>query len=223
MKYYIVYQITNKLDGKIYIGKHQTTNIDDSYMGSGKLVTRAQKKHGLENFNKDILFIFDNEDEMNSKEAELVTEDFCLREDTYNICPGGKGGWGFINKNGKRRGTEVTTSIPKYKKMFLDGSDKGRIAQKILWQLNGEWAEKRRKILSKTTGERNLNLGNPFKGKFHTEETKAKIGSANSVSQLGSKNSQFGSMWITNGIENKKIKKTDTIPDNWYSGRKLKK
>lgn len=34
------------------------------------------------------------------------------------------------------------------------------------------------------------------------------------------KNSQYGTMWITNGRENKKIKKdVDNIPDGWYKGR----
>lgn len=37
----------------------------------------------------------------------------------------------------------------------------------------------------------------------------------------GEKNSQFGSMWITNGTENKKIKKVDIIPEGWYKGRKM--
>ena len=32
--YYIVYKITNELDGKIYIGVHKTKDIDDSYMVS---------------------------------------------------------------------------------------------------------------------------------------------------------------------------------------------
>ncbi len=98
-KYYTIYQITDLISGKIYIGKHETNDLNDSYMGSGKLLIRAQKKHGLENFKKEIIFIFDNEIDMNAKEAKLVTEDFCLREDTYNICPGGKGGWGFVNSN----------------------------------------------------------------------------------------------------------------------------
>jgi len=28
-------------------------------------------------------------------------------------------------------------------------------------------------------------------------------------------------MWITNGVENKKIKKDDLIPQGWNKGRKL--
>jgi hypothetical protein len=54
-----------------------------------------------------------------------------------------------------------------------------------------------------------------------SKETKTKIGEANSFRQKGSKNSQFGTMWITNGIENKKIKKDlDNIPEGWYKGRR---
>jgi len=33
-------------------------------------------------------------------------------------------------------------------------------------------------------------------------------------------NSQYGTMWITNGIDNRKIKKEqDVIPEGWYKGR----
>jgi len=221
-KYYTIYQITDLLNNKIYIGKHETYDLNDNYMGSGKLLTRSQKKHGLENFKKELLFIFSSEEEMNSKEAELVTEDFCLREDTYNICPGGKGGWGYINKNGKRNGLEVTMFVLEYRKIFFDGLNKGRVTQKILWKQNGLWAEERRKKVSESNKNYYNNGGvNGFSGKIHTEETKKKMGIANSLSQSGSKNSQFGSIWITNGTENKKIKKTDIIPENWYSGRKL--
>ena len=35
MKYYFIYQIKNKINNKIYIGKHITDNPNDDYMGSG--------------------------------------------------------------------------------------------------------------------------------------------------------------------------------------------
>jgi hypothetical protein len=34
----------------------------------------------------------------------------------------------------------------------------------------------------------------------------------------GSKNTQYGTIWITDGSNNKKIKKIDIIPDGWYKG-----
>jgi hypothetical protein len=39
--------------------------------------------------------------------------------------------------------------------------------------------------------------------------------------QKGSKNSQFGTMWITDGESNKKIKKDDPIPEGYFPGRTL--
>lgn len=97
--FFLIYKITNNVNGKVYIGKHQTNDIADGYMGSGKLIRQAIEKYGSENFEKEILFEFSTEEEMNSKEAELVTEEFCNREDTYNLCPGGHGGFGYINSN----------------------------------------------------------------------------------------------------------------------------
>lgn len=40
--------------------------------------------------------------------------------------------------------------------------------------------------------------------------------------QKGSNNSQFGKISITNGIENRMIKKEDPIPTGWKKGRTLK-
>lgn len=97
--YYTVYKITNNVNDKVYIGKHQTKNLQDGYMGSGKLIKRAIAKHGVGNFTKEILHVFDTEQEMNKKEAEIVTEDFCAG-DNYNICCGGQGGFGYINSKG---------------------------------------------------------------------------------------------------------------------------
>jgi len=56
----------------------------------------------------------------------------------------------------------------------------------------------------------------------HSIETKNKIGIKNSNKQKGEKNSQFGTCWVTNGVENKKIKNNKQIPDGWVRGRTLK-
>lgn len=92
--FYTIYKITNKINGNFYIGKHQTKNLDDGYMGSGKLIKAAIKKHGIENFTKEILHVFETENDMNEAEKELVI----LGEGCYNLCPGGSGGFGYINE-----------------------------------------------------------------------------------------------------------------------------
>lgn len=83
----------------IYIGKHQTEDLNDGYMGSGLRIVRAIKKYGIENFEKTILFECKSLEEMNAKEAEIVNEDFIARDDVYNIKVGGDGGWDYVNSD----------------------------------------------------------------------------------------------------------------------------
>lgn len=91
-KYHIVYQTTNIVNGKIYIGCHSTDIIEDGYIGSGLLLKRAINMYGFDNFVRKILFIFNTTEEMFTKEKELVNEEFISRTDVYNIMLGGNGG-----------------------------------------------------------------------------------------------------------------------------------
>lgn len=204
---YTIYKVTNLVNNKVYIGKHQTKNIDDNYMGSGKLLNRSIKKYGKKNFKKVILHVFDTEEEMNLKEKELVTEEFCSSDSNYNLCPGGHGGWGYINLNDDLRTKGHSKEM--YKRISISLS--GRIRNDISSRVKKEY-QNGRKPSGAFTGEY-------WKGRTHSKKTREKM---SLVDRTGSKNSQYGTMWITNGIENKKIKKDiDTIPEGWYKGRKL--
>ncbi|CAL9993273.1 homing endonuclease [Vibrio phage D480] len=109
--FHIVYQITNLINNKIYVGKHSTENIHDEYMGSGKLLLRAIKKYGKENFTKDILFVSLDEKDAYKAEHEIVNEDFVLREDTYNLKVGGLGGSSGIESPCKGRQLSEDTKL----------------------------------------------------------------------------------------------------------------
>ena len=91
--YYTIYKTTNTINNKIYIGKHKTTDLNDDYLGSGIALTDAIKKYGRENFTKEILYVLDNEYDMNNKECEIITEEFISLDTNYNMMLGGQGGW----------------------------------------------------------------------------------------------------------------------------------
>lgn len=206
--FYTVYKITNKINNKIYIGCHITTNPNDDYIGSGKHLLRAVRKYGGENFAKEILHVFDTADEMFAKESELVNEEFVARKDTYNIKLGGSGGWDYINANPKIKNKAILTrslSLKNNQKCILNGRHWGETVVKHKLGIHNPIYNELRQIWCKKA----------FKDKHHTEETKRKIGEKNSKHQSGKNNSQYGTIWITNGTENKKIQKEEL--DKWVS------
>ena len=69
-------------------------------MGSGKLLKRSIEKYGIENFTKEIIYVFNNEQQMNLAEKILVVPDI---ETNYNLCSGGKGGFGYLNKQSEKK------------------------------------------------------------------------------------------------------------------------
>lgn len=104
---YIVYQTTNLINSKIYIGVHKTkdSSVFDGYIGCGVSISEpsmymypktpfqyAVKKYGVKNFKRIVLKSFDNENDAYKLEAELVNIDFIKRKDTYNIALGGNKG-----------------------------------------------------------------------------------------------------------------------------------
>ena len=197
--YYTVYKITNQINSKVYIGAHETRDLDDRYMGSGKLIKHAKKKHGIENFTKEILFVFDTRDAMYAKEAELVTVDFIAENNTYNLKVGGYGGY--------------CPTAGQYHKNMLLTDEEYRINH------SKEWIRR----LKKAHADGKMRYDG-FLGKTHSDETKRAIGAITSKSQTGKGNSQFGSMWIHSLTEqvSKKISKDDPIPEGWLKGRKIK-
>lgn len=103
---YILYKIINKVNNKFYIGVHKTTNIHDDYFGSGNYIKAAIKKHGINNFKKEILDIFTNAKKAYKKERELVNEELIRNKNCYNIKIGGRGGFDHIKKAGLHKSSK---------------------------------------------------------------------------------------------------------------------
>jgi hypothetical protein len=212
--FYYIYQITNLVNGKIYVGVHKTPDLEDGYMGSGKVIKAAIKKYGLDNFRKDILEFFENAELMYAKEKEVVTDEFLLREDTYNLRRGGTGGFDYINNNRTEQYTEARRLNGLRNNASTLGAPKNwvKFGETNPWYGTNGGSGCFRKDTHK---QASANL------KSRTIEAKEKRLRTfqQHNHQQGEKNSQFGMMWITNGVNNKKIHKSEEIPQGWWKGR----
>lgn len=89
-KRHIIYKIKNLKNGRYYIGRHSTTNINDGYMGSGKAIINAIKKYGEEEFVKEILAETETSSELWELEKQIVNEYVVSDPLSYNMAFGGK-------------------------------------------------------------------------------------------------------------------------------------
>ena len=209
--YVKIHNITNLK----YFGK--TTAKDPyKYKGSGKYWVRHIKKHGYDVSTEIIGYYNDEQECLNianhfSCDNNIVksSEWANLKEETLD------GGWDYINDNGKNIYGKNGQSGYGLENLIKNTSQYMRD--------NGRYEEYIKSISnSLKEGYSSGRLINHFKGKTHTDDTKAKIGAASSLRESGKGNSQYGTMWITNGKENKKIKKDYIILDGWYKGRTVK-
>jgi len=203
-KYNYIYKTTNLKNGKFYVGMHSTDNLNDGYLGSGDRLRRSIRRNGKDNFKLEFLEFLSNRYSLSLREKELVNDDLLKDPMCMNLSLGGQGGLNSIE-----HGLKLKKGASNY--------------QKQMWK-DSEYRNKLTKVLCDNM-KKNHRLGkikyDGTKGKNISEEHKRKIGEANSIKQKGKNNSQFGTCWITNGIENKKIKPQDLIPDGWRLGRNL--
>jgi len=206
-KYHYIYKTTCSLTKRFYFGMHSTDNLDDGYLGSGKILKRSIIKNGSQNHNCEILEFLNNRDLLKIREREIVNESLLQNTFCMNLMVGGDGG--FISEEQQLRRAKIATSIFQ-EKMKNDPEFRKSFTKKVSESAKRQHKEGKGVIPDWT-------------GKKHSEKTKEKIGKAVSKTQSGSKNSQYGTCWITNEKENKKIHKGDLIPEGWRLGRKILK
>lgn len=145
-----VYEITNLINGKKYIGKRscKCPIEEDKYMGSGTYLKKAIEKYGIENFKKDILQICENETVAYNVEKQYIQDTNALKSSKYyNATEGGKG---------------FTSEV-------------ARLNIKAKWS-NQEYRDKMSAIFNSC--EHKMKVSNFHKGRKRSEETKRKIGDA---------------------------------------------
>ena len=225
-KYYTVYKTTNKINGKVYYGAHRTNDLDnDDYIGSGgNHFQNALNKYGEENFEKEILYIFDNEADMDAKEIEIIAEENAVADpNCYNKKEGGEGGRGYS--------LEVRLEMSKRMvKYFQDDENKIKQSKAITkyYKNNPEARIKHSEFMKEyySNSENRFKQSESQKERFRKQENRIKL--SNTMKAYYKDNPEAkkelskinkGRIWITNGSDSKMIPGCHEIPDGWYRGR----
>lgn len=88
-----IYKTTNLINGKIYIGQHQSQVFEpEKYIGSGKILTEAINKFGIKNFKNELICWCETIEELNQQEIYWIAK-YNATDATigYNISGGGSG------------------------------------------------------------------------------------------------------------------------------------
>ena len=155
----VVYQITNKINLKIYIGcavnyqerirQHKTCKFKGAL-----LLHKAFLKYGIENFEFKIIKKFSSKDEMLEGEIEAIKNKNSISPNGYNLHYGGKGGK-----------IKLTPEQQQARSIHYKNLSKGNIGN--TYGLGYKWTKEQRDNLSKAT-----------KGKTISESTKKKMSKA---------------------------------------------
>lgn len=181
-----------------YVGCHQTDNLEDGYLGSGKYLKRAIKKYGPTNFKIEILYSVSSKDEMFRLERSIVNESLVNDPLSYNLKIGGSGGNPGI------------VGAFKGKTHSMETKEKQR--QASLKQIVSD--ETRQKLsmnnAMKNNPEIRKKVSDSLTGRTLSEEHRKKVAEAN-----------IGKIIVNNGINAKRISQEDLVEyqnSGWSKG-----
>ena len=216
MKQHYIYLTTNNINGMKYIGKHYG-ELDDTYLGSGKLLKQDILKYGKENFTKSILYVSENDIENSEKEKQFIALYNAVSNPLfYNIHEGGSGGNTTIGYS-----PEEKEALRRKLSEVNRGRNNGMYGKHHTKQTKAflsYWAEFERdnscyrtdefkQKISKITSGSN----NGMYGKKHTEEAKQKMSINSKGKTAGEKNGMYGKSG-NSALNGKRIEMYD---ENW--------
>jgi hypothetical protein len=155
---------------------HSTDNIDDGYLGSGKILRYSINKYGVNSHKKDIIEICPTREELKLREKKIVNEQLLADPLNINLKYGGEGGsivgWNYMTtaarkQLGKRGGAALAKSG------------------------NTSWKDKSVRLKTVET-RKSKGYNTHWIDKKHSPETKKKMSISHQGKHSGPLNSQFG-------------------------------
>lgn len=157
------YKITNLINGKFYYGIRSANSLskDTTYMGSGKAIKEAIKKHGKENFKKEIIAHYSTRKEASDHERLVVDLEMINNPLCYNLKTGGDNG-GIYYHSVDSRDNMSKARIGKF-----CGENSCNFGRVFSEEHKQKLKDSRRNFLEKTP--------HPNVGRICSEETKEKL------------------------------------------------
>lgn len=223
-----LYVKIHTVTGMKYFGK--TCKKDPySYKGSGTLWKEHLKEHG-EHFTTEIVGYYSDKTQCFNDAVEFSYNNDIIESTNWaNLkveCL--DGGWDYINSKGLNLELNWSDeSFKRHREGSLSGASKGGVACRDMGVgIFGFSDEQKKDALLKATIA--------IKDKYGVDSIFSIINKDVALNtrkkeifkaighQQGSKNSQYGLMWITNDDDNTRILKDSPIPEGWRKGRVLK-
>jgi group I intron endonuclease len=215
-----IYEVTNLVNGKTYIGQHITDNLEDGYLGSGKALKAAIKKYGRDNFRKEVLVFANGPTSLNFLERCMVPLWWAELPTNYNLVEGGGNGARMtaearkkisIGRKGKKFGP-----MPEAQRLAMSARMKGKQPPHLAKLVKenhprlgrSHTPESRAKMSASQTGlkrprspEHCRKISEFLKGRFMSEETRRKISKANK----GKKLTQEQTLKLSKSLRNRSL------------------
>ena len=97
----IIYKMTNKITGKVYIGqtvRELEERMQEHYRHDTIIVDKAIQKYGKDSFDVEIIDRADTIEELNQKEQFWIRHYDCITPKGYNQCFGGDNTMGYHHR-----------------------------------------------------------------------------------------------------------------------------
>lgn len=154
--YGFIYLTINKINNKRYIGQKRFLPGWETYLGSGKIIKKAIKKYGENNFKRKILYIASSKVELDFAERLFISSRNAVKnKQYYNIHEGGSGGntiAGYTTNELEEFKRKIRDSRPD-----MNGNNNPNFGNK--------WDREQRLKMSKKQKERFKNTPHPMLGK----------------------------------------------------------
>ena len=168
MLMYFIYQITNTVNNKLYIGQTNNSNLrwsqhksNAKYNKSGQVVTRAMVKYGVDAFKFDVIATCKSQEDVNQTEAQLIKQ-YGSRNPLkgYNVDIGG-----FVEPRPAEIGLRISDSLKKHYETH-DSKRKGTTVSDDV----------KKKMSESAMGKAGTNEGKKFDDEWRLAIAKARSG-----------------------------------------------